>query len=80
MSDTVTKKLLAEKILILVSKSIEHRAHTINLRTEVLLRDNSELLGTLEKIKGMTGVQDVIWGEVIEVVGRQRLDSQQSLS
>lgn len=58
MSGTVAKKPPAEKILILVSKSI--RAHTIDLRTEVLLRDNSELLGTLEKIKGMTGVQDVI--------------------
>lgn len=45
--------------------------HTIDLRAEIIIRDNSELLNTLENVKGMDGVNDVLWSEIVKVVGRK---------
>jgi hypothetical protein len=45
--------------------------HTIDLRIEVYVRDNGELLNLLEEIKAMEGVRDVIWTEVVETIGRK---------
>jgi DNA-binding Lrp family transcriptional regulator len=70
MRDTVGKKLLLEKNVIEVSKSIG--ARTIDLRIQVLLRDNTELLNMLERIEAMNGVQEAVWSEVIGVVGRKK--------
>lgn len=52
-----------------VGKSIGE--HTIDLRIEAIVKDNSVLLNLLEKIKGMDGVKDVIWSEIVSVVGRK---------
>jgi hypothetical protein len=53
-----------------VGKSIGE--HTIDLRAEIIIRDNSQLLNVLEKVKGLEGVEDTIWSEIVEVVGRKR--------
>jgi DNA-binding Lrp family transcriptional regulator len=45
--------------------------HTIDLRVEVFIKDNSVLLDLLETVKAMKGVRDVIWTEVIETIGRK---------
>lgn len=45
--------------------------HTIDLHVETVLKDNTEILEVLETIKGMEGVKDVVWSEVISVVGRK---------
>ena len=45
--------------------------HTIDLRVEAILKDNSVLLNLLEQIKAMEGVIDVIWSEIVSVVGRK---------
>ena len=52
-----------------VGKSIGE--HTIDLRIEAIVKDNSVLLYLLEKIKGMDGVKDVVWSEIVSVVGRK---------
>ena len=52
-----------------VGKSIGE--HTIDLRVETIVKDNVILLDLLEKIKGMDGVNDVIWSEIVSVVGRK---------
>jgi hypothetical protein len=36
------------------------------------VKDNAVLLDLLEKIKGMDGVKDVVWSEIVSVVGRKR--------
>jgi hypothetical protein len=36
------------------------------------VKDNAELLDILEKVKAMKGVQDTVWSEIIEVVGKKR--------
>jgi hypothetical protein len=46
--------------------------HTIDLRAEVIVKDNSELLGLLELVKAMDDVRDVIWSEIVDVMGNKR--------
>ena len=41
--------------------------HTIDLRVETFIQDNSQLLNLLEDVKGMAGVKDVVWSEIVEV-------------
>ena len=53
-----------------VGKSIGE--HTIDLRVEIVVKDNAELLDILEKVKAMEGVQDTVWSEIVEVVGKKR--------
>src|ERR1700686_4395381 len=45
--------------------------HTIDLRIEVFVKDNSVLLDLLETVKAMKGVRDVVWTEVVETIGHQ---------
>jgi DNA-binding Lrp family transcriptional regulator len=45
--------------------------HTIDLRIEVFVKDNSVLLNLLEDVKAMKGVRDVVWTEIIETIGRK---------
>jgi DNA-binding Lrp family transcriptional regulator len=49
----------------------DHRRKPIDLRIEAIVKDNSVLLNLLEQIKEMEGVKDVIWSEIVSVVGRK---------
>ena len=69
-TDSVANRLLENEEVVYVGKSIGE--HTIDLRVEIVIRDNSELLNILEKVKAMDGVNDVIWSEIVKVVGRKR--------
>jgi DNA-binding Lrp family transcriptional regulator len=69
-TDSVANRLLESEEVVYVGKSIGE--HTIDLRVEIIIRDNSELLNILEKVKAMDGVNDVIWSEIVKVVGRKR--------
>ncbi|HEU4823148.1 MAG TPA: hypothetical protein VFS97_06965 [Nitrososphaeraceae archaeon] len=69
-TDSVATKLLENEEVIYVGKSIGE--HTIDLRVEIIVRDNAELLDILEKVKSMDGVNDVVWSEIVQVVGRKR--------
>lgn len=44
---------------------------TIDLHIQAILRGNAEILMMMEKLKSMEGIKDVIWSEVVEVVGRK---------
>lgn len=52
-----------------VGKSIGQ--HTIDLRIETILEDNAEILRMMELLKAVPGIKDVIWTEIVEVVGRK---------
>jgi DNA-binding Lrp family transcriptional regulator len=69
-TDSVANKLLENEEVVYVGKSIGE--HTIDLRVEIIVRDNAELLDILEKTKSMDGVSDVVWSEIVQVVGRKR--------
>ena len=65
----IGKKLLKLDEVVYVGKSIGQ--HTIDLRVETILEDNAEILRMMELLKGMPGIKDVIWTEIVEVVGRK---------
>ena len=65
----IGKKLLEREEIIYVGKSIGQ--HTIDLRVETILEDNAEILRMMELLKATAGIKDVIWTEIVEVVGRK---------
>jgi hypothetical protein len=69
MVNAVAKKLLNINEVTYVGKSIGE--HTIDLRIETIVKDNASILDLLEKIKAMDGVRDVVWNEIVTVVGRK---------
>jgi hypothetical protein len=69
MVNAVAKKLLNINEVTYVGKSIGE--HTIDLRIETIVKDNASILDLLEKIKAMDGVRDVVWSEIVTVVGRK---------
>ena len=54
-TDTIANRLLAREV-VYVGKSIGE--HTIDLRAEIIIKDNAELLNVLEEVKAMDGVKD----------------------
>lgn len=69
MVDAVAKKLLDINEVTYVGKSIGE--HTIDLRVETIVKDNASILDHLESIKAMDGVNDVVWSEIVSVVGKK---------
>jgi len=69
MVNAVAKKLLDINEVTYVGKSIG--GHTIDLRIETIVKDNASILDLLEKIKAMDGVRNVVWNEIVTVVGRK---------
>lgn len=69
MVNAVVSKLLDSDEVTYVGKSIGE--HTIDLRVETIVKDNASVLDVLEKIKAMDGVNDVVWTEIVSVVGRK---------
>jgi hypothetical protein len=65
----VAKSLLERDEVIYVGKSIGQ--HTIDLRVETILEDNAEILRMMELLKATKGIKDVVWTEIVEVVGRK---------
>jgi len=66
----IANTLLERDEVVYVGRSIGE--HTIDLRAEVIIGDNSELLDLLEEVKAMPSVRDVIWSEIVQIVGRKR--------
>ena len=66
----IAHELLKHDSVTYVGRSIGE--HTIDLRAEVIIKDNSELLGLLELVKAMHNVKDVIWSEIVDVIGQKR--------
>ena len=69
--NSVAEKLLKLDEVTYVGKSIGE--HTIDLRVETIVKDNVMLLDLLELIKAMDGVNDVIWSEIVHVIGRKNI-------
>ena len=65
----VGKELLKREEVTYAARTIGE--HTIDLRVEVFVKDNGVLLNLLEDVKAMKGVRDVVWTEVVEIIGRK---------
>ena len=68
-TDLIGNTLLKRDEVIYVGKSIGQ--HTIDLRIETILEDNAEILRMMELLKASDGVRDVVWTEIVEVLGRK---------
>ena len=66
----IAKKLLQRDEIVYVGQSIGE--HTIDLRAEVIIKDNSQLLDLLEEVKAIPSVRDVIWSEIVKIVGQKK--------
>lgn len=66
----IAENLLDRNEVVYVGTSIGE--HTIVLRAEVVIKDNSQLLDLLEEIKGIPSVRDVVWSEIVKIVGRKK--------
>lgn len=66
----IAETLLDRDEVVNVATSIGE--HTIDLRAEVVIKDNLQLLDLLEEVKGMTSVKDVVWSEIVEIVGSKK--------
>jgi len=68
VASAIGKELLTHNSITRVCRSIGE--HTIDLNAEIVFKNNSELLHTIEWIKSLDGVKDVVWTEPVEVVGK----------
>jgi DNA-binding Lrp family transcriptional regulator len=68
-SEVIANELLKHDAVVYVGTSIGE--HTIDLRAEVIIKDNLELLGLLESVKAMPSVRDVVWSEIVSVIGQK---------
>jgi len=65
----VAGQLLKRDEVVYVGRSIGQQ--TIDLKVETVVKGNSEILELQEVLKAMDGVRDVVWTEVVEVIGRK---------
>ena len=66
---SIGKKLLKRDQVAYVARTIGQ--FNIDLRVEIFVRSNDELVNLIEEVKAMPGVKELIWSEIIEVVGRK---------
>lgn len=66
----IAKALLKFDEVVYVGRSIGE--HTIDLRAEIIIQDNAHLLAVLELVHAMENVRDVVWSEIVDVIGRKR--------
>jgi DNA-binding Lrp family transcriptional regulator len=68
-TDAIGRVLLERDEVIYVGKSIGQ--HTIDLKVETILKNNSEILRMMELLKATSGIKDVMWTEIVEVMGKK---------
>jgi DNA-binding Lrp family transcriptional regulator len=71
MTSKLAKQFLQFPEVVSVAKTIGE--HVIDLKVELIIRTNGQILNLLEKVKAMAGVKDVIWTEVIEEERKKRV-------
>ena len=68
-TEEIGKTLMNMEHVTYVGKSIGE--HTIDLRAEAIVMDNSCILRLLENIKSLDGVNDVVWSEIVSIMGQK---------
>jgi DNA-binding Lrp family transcriptional regulator len=62
--------LLKRNEVVYVGRSVGQ--HTIDLKAELIIKTNAELLDMLEIVKSMEGVRAVEWTEIVETIGQKK--------
>jgi len=74
-TQAIARELLKHDSVTYVGRNLSRQSaggHTIDLRAEAIIKDNSELLGLVDLVKAMRNVKHVIWSEIVDVVGQKR--------
>ncbi len=67
LAASIAEELMKINGIVRVGQSIGEP--TIDLRAELIIKDNGELLELLEQVKAIDGVRNVVWSEIVKVVG-----------
>jgi DNA-binding Lrp family transcriptional regulator len=68
-TDNVAREILGLREVIFVGKSIGER--TIDLRVEAMVKDNSQILDLMDRMKAIDGVSQVVWSEIVMGLGNR---------
>ena len=74
----IGKELLKHDQVAYVARTIGQ--FNIDLRVEIFVRGNDDLINMIEEVKAMDGVKELIWSEIVEVVGRKDHISAETLA
>lgn len=66
----IGQALLKRNEVVYVGRSVGQ--HTIDLKAELIIKTNAELLDMLEIVKSMEGVRAVEWTEIVEIIGQKK--------
>lgn len=66
----IAQKLLRREEVVYVCRTIGE--HTIDLRAIAIVKNTLKLLDLLEALKSIPNVRDVVWSELVQVLGRKR--------
>jgi hypothetical protein len=69
LAGSIGKELLKMNESVYVGLSVGQP--TIDVRAEMIVKDNGHLLDLMEHVKGMDGVRDVVWSEMVKLVGHK---------
>jgi hypothetical protein len=64
----IGKELLKRENVAYVARTIGQ--FNIDLKVEVFVRNNDDLINLIEDVKATPGVKELIWSEIVDVVGR----------
>jgi len=65
----IAKSLLKMREIVSVGRSIGRSS--IDLRSEIIIKDNEHLVDLLDRVRELAGVKDVVWSEIVHVVGKK---------
>ena len=65
----IAKALLKMREIVTVGRSIGRSS--IDLKSEVIIKDNEHLVDLLDRVRGLDGVEDVVWSEIVHIVGKK---------
>lgn len=68
MPTSVAKEILRWPGVMSVSRTLSN--HKIDIKAEVVLKTNKEVIDFSERIKMMPGIKELFWAESIELVGK----------
>ncbi|AIF83393.1 transcriptional regulator [Candidatus Nitrososphaera evergladensis SR1] len=65
----IAKQLSKLDEVVYVGRSIGQQ--TIDLHVQAILEGNADILRIMEQLKSMPGIKDVVWSEIVQVVGKK---------
>lgn len=66
---SIARRLLKLDEVVYVGRAIGQQ--TIDLHVQAILEGNADILRILELLKAMQGVKDVVWSEIVQVIGKK---------